>query len=343
MKSESTVWSWPVNSGGAGFYTNPVLSQVTGLSNITAISTGFGNSLALDSGGKVWSWGNNYFGQFGIGIVGGGDQPQGTTSTTPPPGATTTTPIKQPVQVFNLSGITAISSGLRHCLALKSDGTVWAWGDNEWGQLGDGTNTSRYEPVQLKGLYGVIAIAAGHYHSLALKSDGTIWAWGDNESGELGTGNTENSYSPIQVQVLSGMTAIAAGEAHSLALKSDGTVWSWGNNESGQAGDGTVNNKDNPGILTPIQVPFFVNGGVTAIAEGGMPGGEGLPGGAVKYGAGYCLALVGNGYVCTWGALSSTHYPWEDSYNSGPLIIVGLSDIIAITGGGSFAVALTKP
>ena len=299
LKSDGTVWYWAMHPDPQN-YTDSMPVQIVGLSNITAISTGFGNSLALDKDGNVWDWGNNYFGQFGTGIVGGGDQPQGTTTTTPTPGQTTTTPIKQPVRVSDLNGVISISSGLRHCLALKSDGTVWAWGDNEWGQLGDGTTTSRYIPTPINNLTGVVAISAGHYHSLALKSDGTVWAWGDNESGELGTGDTVSSLVPVQVKGLEHVTVIADGEAHSLALKNDGTVWSWGNNENGQSGNGTVSSDDNPAMTRPAAVPFFNNGGVTAIAEGGMPGGSGVPGvKTLHYGAGYCLAAEGGNYVFT--------------------------------------------
>src|SRR6185436_7579276 len=91
-----------------------------------------------------------------------------------------------PVQVTGLTGVTAIASGAYHSLALKSDGTVWAWGYNYYGTLGDGTTTTRSTPVQVSGLTGVIAVSAGTLHSLALKSDGTVWAWGYNGFGELG-------------------------------------------------------------------------------------------------------------------------------------------------------------
>ena len=122
----------------------------------------------------------------------------------------------------------AIAGGDSHSLALKSDGTVWAWGYNGCGQLGDGSTTNRLTPVQVSGLTGVVAIAGGGSHSLALKSDGTVWAWGCNDYGQLGDGTTTNRLTPVQVSGLTGVVAIAGGGAHSLALKSDGTVWAWG-------------------------------------------------------------------------------------------------------------------
>lgn len=332
LKSDGTVWSWTMS--GAGEISSGA-SQVNGLSRITTISAGFGNSLALDSNGKVWSWGDNFFGQFGVGVVGGGDQDQGITTIPPSSSTTTTFTIHQPVQVTGLSNVIAISSGLQHCLALESNGTVWAWGDNECGQLGDGTTTARYVPIQVKSLSGIIAIAAGHYHSLALKSDGTVWAWGNDEAGELGNGTNINSYVPVEVKGLKGIKAIAAGEAHSMALKSDGTVWTWGNNENGQEGNGTQNNEDNPGTVSPIEVPYFQKGGVVAIAEGGMPGGGPSSGSTDMYGGGYCLALLSDGHVASWGSSFSNIY-------STPGIVNGLNGITAIAGGGDLAAALSK-
>src|SRR6185312_15197966 len=109
-----------------------------------------------------------------------------------------------------------IAAGGTHVLALKSDGTVWAWGSNTSGQLGDGTTTQRAAPVQVTGLSGVTAIAAGSNHSLAVKSDGTVWAWGTNAAGQLGDGTTGATPHPTPAQVpgLSGVTAIAAGGSH---------------------------------------------------------------------------------------------------------------------------------
>ena len=143
----------------------------------------------------------------------------------------------------------AIAAGGDHSLMLRYDGTVWASGNNGYGQLGDGTTTTRSTPVQVSGLTNITAIAAGWYHSLALRSDGTVWAWGWNGAGQLGDGTTTDRSTPVQVSSLTNITAIAAGAAHSLAIKSDGTVWAWGNNGAGQLGDGTTTYR-----TTPVQV-----------------------------------------------------------------------------------------
>ncbi|HZK44387.1 MAG TPA: hypothetical protein VFC73_08940, partial [Syntrophomonadaceae bacterium] len=138
------------------------------------------------------------------------------------------------------STVIAIATGGSHSLALKSDGTVWAWGNNSDGQLGDGSTTSRYYPVQVRDgagegfLQDVVALAAGSNHSLALKKDGTVWAWGNNDSGQLGDGGYEASTLPIQVSnadssdYLENIRAISAGYHNSFAIDKTGQAWAWG-------------------------------------------------------------------------------------------------------------------
>lgn len=152
--------------------------------------------------------------------------------------------------------VTAVAAGSIHSLALRSDGTVWAWGDNSSGQLGTGGPLpwpSKDEPVRvgagIPGFENIKAIATGGAHSLALKSDGTVWAWGNNANCQLGNGNPLlcgiNSATPAKVQKIGGgdlinIGSVGAGFAHSLAIeKVSGKVWSWGNNSQGQLGDGT--------------------------------------------------------------------------------------------------------
>lgn len=143
--------------------------------------------------------------------------------------------------------IVAVAAGNKHCLALRSDGTVWAWGNNEHGQLGNGTTTKSNKSLQVKGLTNVIAIAGGKNHSVALKRDGTVWAWGLNDQGRLGNGNVVDKYfKPTQVKGLSNIISIAAGRGYSVAVDSNRTVWAWGVNDEGQLGDGTFTNKSKP-------------------------------------------------------------------------------------------------
>ena len=169
----------------------------------------------------------------------------------------------------------AIAGGFSHSLALKSSGTVWTWGDNQYGELGNGSNTSSNVPVEVNSLSKVVAISGGGAHSLALLSVGTVWAWGDNQYGELGNGSNVNSNVPVRVSNLTGVVAIAGGGYQpgmgdtSLALKSDGTVRAWGDNQYGELGNGSTVNSN-----VPVQVAGL--SGVVAIAGGylSQPGAE---------------------------------------------------------------------
>ena len=172
----------------------------------------------------------------------------------------------------------SIAAGEYHSIALKENGTVWAWGSNYFGQLGDGTNDNRSFPVQVTNLSDIIAVAGGTYHSLALKSDGTVWAWGRNFYGLLGDGTNIDSAVPLQVVNLTDIIAIASGAHHCMALKVDGTLWTWGGNYDGQLGDGTTTDRN-----TPVQVATLTN--VTAIAGG----------------SDHSLALKADGTAWAWG------------------------------------------
>jgi alpha-tubulin suppressor-like RCC1 family protein len=253
LRADGTVWAWgfgewgQLGNGTTTSSSTPV--QVSGLSDVTAIAAGADHSLALRTDGTVWAWGYNYEGQLGNG---------------------TTTHSSVPVQVSGLTGVTAIAAGSAegdHSLALRSDGSVWAWGGNARGQLGTGTTTNSSTPVQVNGLSEVTAIAAGTLHSLALRADGTMRAWGFNYFGQLGNGTTTDSTIPVQVSGLSGVATIGAGHAYSFAVLTDGTLRAWGDNTSGQLGDGTTTTYPNP---TPYPTPVQVIGlsGVTAIAAG---------------------------------------------------------------------------
>jgi len=306
LKDDGTVWSWGYNLMGAlgyasincenpGDFNQPLAwscsytpAQVTGITgSVTAIAAGFDHTLAVTSDGKVWAWGRNDTGQLGntspncpVSIMAAIPENVGFTANWPFP-STEYSCSTTAVQVAALPGtIIAVTAGTRHSAALMSDGTVWTWGGNHFGQLGyaplipNCTITSAFKmdcsttPTQVQGLDHIIAISAGSDHTIALKSDGTVWTWGYALDGAISAtpgGDTAAeivvggvNQDPVQVAGLTGITAIAAGAYHSLALKNDGSVWAWGYNGHGQLGDNTLTDRAAPvqvqGLLGPVVV-----------------------------------------------------------------------------------------
>ncbi|MDN3692356.1 T9SS type A sorting domain-containing protein [Chryseobacterium tructae] len=143
----------------------------------------------------------------------------------------------------------SVSTGMYHSVGLKTDGSLWAWGYNYDGQLGDGTTISKNIPIRIGTDNNWLKIAAGSLHSLGLKTDGTLWSWGYNSNGELGDGTTTNKMTPAQIGTDTDWVSIAAGDFYTVALKSNGTLWAWGLNAHGQLGDGT-----NIGKTVPVQI-----------------------------------------------------------------------------------------
>jgi alpha-tubulin suppressor-like RCC1 family protein len=134
-------------------------------------------------------------------------------------------------------------------LSLRSDGTVWGWGRNDFHQLGDLTQPYSFAPVQIHGLPpGIVQVAGGLHHSLAVAADGSVWTWGSNAHGALGypTPGADSSPTPHQVPGLSGVRQVAAGEDFTVALRSNGEVSTWGRNDIGQLGNGTLTDRTTP-------------------------------------------------------------------------------------------------
>ncbi|MCE9621422.1 MAG: hypothetical protein K8R99_03640 [Actinomycetia bacterium] len=243
LKTDGTLWTFGqerYGKLGRDIITaaNPTPTQV--MSGVAAIAGGDDHSLVLKTDGTLWTFGSNQYGQLGRdwGIPGGNPNPT-------------------PTQV--MSEVAAIAAGDDHSLVLKSDGTLWTFGVNSFGQLGTVANLGTYvrNPTPTQVMSDVAAIAAGGDHSLVLKSDGTLWSFGNNHSGELGTVTNSGTYTtnPTPTQVMSEVAAIAAGSDHSLVLKTDGTLWTFGLNSYGQLGRVTYNyNGAGTAHPTPTQV-----------------------------------------------------------------------------------------
>lgn len=209
---------------------------------------------------QVFTWGDNSVGELG----------DGTTASHSIPAPITALPAATRQVGLDMDGSFDV--------AVNADGTVSAWGQNNQGQLGDGTTMNRLTPVQVSGLTGISQVAVGLNYVLAVGSDGTVWAWGNNFSGQLGDGTTTSRSVPQRVPGLTGITQVAAGELSAYALRSDGTVWDWGNNQDGELGNGTTTSS-----LVPEQQPSLT--GITQITAGEAS----------------ALALRSDGTLAAWG------------------------------------------
>ena len=249
LASDGTVYTWGHNGNdqlGNNTTANssvPVAVTITGAlagKTITQVAAGGNFAVALASDGTVYTWGLNNNGQLG----------NNTTANSSVPVAVTTT------GVLNNKVITQIAAGSQHMVAVDSDGTVYAWGYNAQGQLGNNTTTNSTVPIAViasGALLGktVTQVAAGGSHTAALSSDGRVYAWGYNGYGQLGNNTTTNSSVPVAATttgVLVGktVTQVAAGSNHTVALTSDGSTYGWGYNNQGQLGDNSIINSNVP-------------------------------------------------------------------------------------------------
>jgi hypothetical protein len=233
VRTNGTVWAWGCNGQGrlgdntTANRSSPV-SVVGGFTDWCQASAGSDHSLGLRTNGTLWAWGCNGQGRLGD---------------------NTTTDRSSPVSV--VGGFTdwcQVSAGNRHSLGLRTNGTLWAWGCNDVGRLGDNTTTDRSSPVSVVGGFtDWCQVSAGNFHNLAIRTNGTLWAWGCNDVGRLGDNTTTNRSSPVSV--VGGFTdwcQVSAGLSHSLATRMDGTLWAWGSNSSGRLGDNTTTDRSSP-------------------------------------------------------------------------------------------------
>lgn len=235
LKDDGTVWYWGHNPGLHGDGTEDrCLPAKVPIEGVQKISVGRLDCMALKTDGTVWTWGSNYYGSRGDG-----------TQTPKPKDTLPDDYHSYPARVPGLSDIVDIECTPNNYFAIGKDGTVWAWGENLCGSLGDGTKEDRLTPVQVKGLTGIVSVKGSGIHTLALDDQGRVWAWGSNSYGSLGDGTTNDSYTPKQVPI-DHVKAVFAGIRTSWAVKDDGSLWAWGHNEFGQLGDGTTENRYSP-------------------------------------------------------------------------------------------------
>lgn len=228
IQNDGTLWAWGSNNdgqlGNGSTYTHQSLPLKVGNANNWAkVTNGFHFSIAITESGTLWGFGRNSRRQLGL--------------------AGSTSNRTTPVQINIDSNWVDISAGSEFVIALKNNGTLWAWGYNYDGQLGNGTTNTIDTPTQIGIDTNWISISTGYNHSMGLKSDSTLWTWGSNQHGQLGrTGSTSI---PTQVGA-DKWVYIAAGGLHSLGIKSDSTLWAWGRNLYAQLGDNTETNRSSP-------------------------------------------------------------------------------------------------
>ena len=288
LKTDGTLWSWGYNyqcqlglGGDCPGTDSYVPTQIGTDADWVMISAGAFHSFGLKSNGTLWAWGYNYWSQLGDGslyteqqsspvqigdnqwvMVSGKNSHTlglkrdgmlwawGTTVPESGLGDGVTTGSIWPMRIGDENDWSTVSAGNQYSLALKSDGTLWAWGWNGFGQLGNGTADSSKVPKPIGIDADWVMISAGTYHNLALKSDGTLWAWGYNYYGQIGDGTTMDRYVPVQIGADADWVMVSAGDFHSLAMKSDGTFWAWGYNYQGQLGDGSQVDQHEPVEIT---------------------------------------------------------------------------------------------
>lgn len=301
------VWAWGYNGCGQLGDGTTVIREIvpeliagpacdlTSISNVIAIAGGGDYSVAVDGNGIVWTWGCD---------DGAGELGQGAITSTNSPAPITT----------GLSNVVGVAAGNQHTLALCTNGTVFAWGQDASGQLGVGwlpypslTNV----PIQTFVLTQIVAIAAGDSHSLALDSSGHVFAWGNGNLGQNGDPSYSNVATPTMLTTISNVIAIAAGFQHSIAITADNTVWTWGDNVNGALGRSDTNNGSD---WLPEPVPGLSN--VVAIAGGDE----------------FTLAVTSNGQVYAWGKNSDGQLGTNTATVSitNPVLVAGITNAVSV-------------
>ena len=313
VAQDGSVWAWGDNDQGelgleGGDRPGPAKLNVPAAMGVSASEDGSvlepgGHTLVLTRDRTLYTFGDNDHGQLG---AAGDDR-------------------RTPALLAGLEQIVQVSAGADFSVAVREDGTAWAWGRDAFGQLGDGDSeeVSREAPVQVAGVQDFQMVSAGRYHTLGLRRDGSVVAWGDNATGVLGDGTLETRREPVAVRHLTEVVQVAAGDEFSLALKRDGTVWAWGDNDHGTLGDPALPRTDE--VKEPRQVSGL--GDIVAVAAG----------------AHHALALKRDGTVWAWGA---NHHGELGNGEGGfgrfvpePVRVVDLDQVALIAAGEGFSLA----
>ena len=239
IRTDRSLWAWGANNHGQlgdGTTENRHAPIQIGLdTDWASVSAGDTHTMAIRTDGSLWAWGTNISGELGDG---------------------TTEDRHTPIRIGLDSDWVSVSAGARvgwigasYTVAIRLDGSLWAWGSNFQGQLGDGTFENRHTPVQIGLDTNWISVLAGGLHTTAIRADGSLWTWGGNQFGQLGNGTTNGTNFPVRVGVYTDWVSFSAGVTHTTAIRADGSLWAWGGNNSGQLGDGTTTNRHEPTLI----------------------------------------------------------------------------------------------
>jgi len=285
------------------------------LPHIQQVIAGVNNSFALTDNGVLWRW-QGFIGEL--------------------------SPSR------DMDNVSSVSVGEAHTMVIRDDGSLWGFGCNQFGKLGDGTDVWRHTPVKV--MEDVVSVSAGKSHTMVIRTDGSLWAWGGNYSGQLGDGTTEDRFNPVRI--MNNVAAVSAGDSHTMAIRTDGSLWVWGDNGSGQIGAGDygvyavyhdvgewssfestpavvdvygnhvieifVGERDVEWFSFKQLTPVRVMGGVVSISAG----------------SGYSMAIGHDGALWAWGrdAFISPEYGWITSeIISRPMRV--MNDVVSASSG----------
>ena len=228
IRSDGSLWGWG-NFGGVRGY-----SPLRMMEDVVAVSTGGGHTFAIRTDGSLWAWGQNNFGQLGD-------------------GTTTNREWYDPVRIMDdVVAVSAADAGV-HAMAIRSDGSLWAWGNNTFNNIGDMIEARIHSsPVRI--MDDVAVVSTGGSNTMVIMTDGSLWGWGLNHVGQLGNGTTTDVHSPVWI--MDNVIAVSNGFFHTLALTGDGSLWAWGANGASQLGDGTIIPRHEPvHIMDGVKLP----------------------------------------------------------------------------------------